>query len=57
MLDQGVVEALSETLSVLFHNQQLEEYKEASSIAIQMNIFIQRNTCIALGNLGRTGMF
>ena len=55
MIEQSVVEAFTDILSTLFHNQLTPEYQEASPIAVQMNVFIQRNCCIALGNLGRSG--
>lgn len=54
MIENHVVEAFADILSTLFKNQLKEEYQEASPIAVQMNVFIQRNCCIALGNIGRT---
>ncbi|KAG2393643.1 hypothetical protein C9374_007174 [Naegleria lovaniensis] len=54
MIENHVVEAFTDILSTLFQNQLKEEYQEASPIVVQMNVFIQRNCCIALGNIGRT---
>ncbi|EFC42244.1 predicted protein [Naegleria gruberi] len=54
MIEKGVVQSLTKILSVLYHNQLSPEYQEASPIATQMNNFIQRNCCIALGNMGTT---
>ena len=57
MIEKGVVQSLTKILSVLYHNQLSPEYQEASPIATQMNNFIQRNCCIALGNMGTTGLY
>ncbi|KAL9649047.1 hypothetical protein ABK040_008424 [Willaertia magna] len=53
LIQCGAVEILSDVLNVLKEHQDSKEYEEAGPIIIQMNNFIQRNTCIALGNLAR----
>ncbi|KAL0481744.1 Rap1 GTPase-GDP dissociation stimulator [Acrasis kona] len=52
LMDAGATEALLEALNLLYAEQ--KQVDDITSLAQQMNIYIQRNTCIALGNLARS---
>ncbi len=52
LMQQGAVEALIATMNLLFN--EYIQVDDITSLSQQMNVYIQRNACIAMGNLARS---